>query len=265
MPDLIAVVTTSEKRKGLLLLLQDGPRTWEDVKTALDVTASGMLPQIKILEDEGLIVKEGRLIKLTDVGELIANHLDTFDRTLSVIDSQKKFWLEHDIKALPQEFFMRLGDIKNPQIIESSLEESFEPHVQFLEMIIKSRQVAGISPIVHPIYPRFFLSMAKEGHKVQLILTKNAFNKIKREYYDLLLEGVQFDNAHLSIYDGDLKFAHIVTENFFSISFFTKNGLFDSHQDLVSTDPHAIQWGEDLFSYFSKRSLRVNKEGQYSV
>jgi len=263
MSDLMGIVTTSEKRKNLLILLREGPHPWEEIKTQLNVTASGMLPQIKILEDEGLVVKEGKTFALTDIGRLVASHLEPFDKTLTVIGKQKKFWQEHDFEALPVELLARLGDIKNPQIVEAGMEESFEPHTQFLEMILKSKRVAGLSPIVHPIYPRFFLAVAKEGREVRLILTKTAYDKIKKEYYDLLIEGLQFKNAHLSICEDHVKFAYIVTDSYFCIGMFTKNGIFDSKKDLVSTDPSAVRWGEDLFSHYLKLSLPVNKEGVY--
>ena len=62
MSDLIAIVTTSEKRKTAFNLTTDGPRLWDEIKTQLNVTASGMLPQIKILEDEGLIIKRWKAV-----------------------------------------------------------------------------------------------------------------------------------------------------------------------------------------------------------
>ncbi|MFA4860403.1 helix-turn-helix transcriptional regulator [Methanoregula sp.] len=263
MSDLIAVVTTSEKRKRLLILLRDGPRLWNEIQTQLNVTPSGMLPQIKILEDEGLIFKEGKQFHLTDLGRLVVFHLEPFDKTLKVIDQQKKFWQEHDIEAIPQEFFVRIGEIKNPQILEAGIEESFEPHNQFLEMILQSKKVAGLSPIVHPIYPRFFLTLAQEGHDVQLILTKGAYKKVKKEYYDMLLEALQYKNARLSIYEDDVRFAYIVTDIYFSMSLFMKNGIFDSTRDIVSNDPSAIRYGEDLFSHFLKKSLPVNMDGTF--
>jgi predicted transcriptional regulator len=263
MSDLLAVVTASEKRKNLLILLQDGPQLWDEIKTELDVTASGMLPQIKILEDEGLIVKDGRKLLLTNIGRLVVHHLEPFDKTLNVIDQQKKFWQEHDIEALPYDFFVRLGDIRNPRIIEAGMEDSFEPHNQFLETILRSRKVSGISPIVHPIYPRFFLSLAKQGHSVNLILTKGAYNKIKKEFFDMLIEGLQYDNAHLSIYEEDVRFAYIVTDIYFSMGLFMKSGIFDSTTDVVSNDSSAIRFGEDLFSYYLNKSHPVNKDGLY--
>ncbi|MCK9593152.1 MAG: winged helix-turn-helix domain-containing protein [Methanoregula sp.] len=264
MSDLLAIVTTSEKRKKLLILLDSGPQRWDEIKIQLNVTASGMLPQIKILEEKGLIIKEDKEYSLTDLGRLVVYYLEPFDKTLTVIEQQKKFWQDHDIEAFPRDFFFRIGDLKNPQIIEASTEESFEPHNQFLEMILRSKQVSGISPIVHPVYPKFFLSLAQDGREVQLILTKNAYGKIKKEYHHMLLEGLQFENARLSICEEDVRFAYIVTDIYFSMGLFLKNGIFDSKRDIVSNDPSAIMFGKDLFSYYLKKSHPVNKEGVYS-
>jgi predicted transcriptional regulator len=264
MADLLNIVISSDKRKSLLILLNNGPHTWDEIKTKLNVTASGMLPQIKILEEEGLIVHKGKTYYLTDVAKPIVHYLMPLDDYLDIIESQKQFWQQHDVGALPFEFQIRIGEIKDPKIIETSLEESFEPHSQFLDSILKSNGVAGISPFVHPIYPRFFLSLAQEGRDVRLILTKNAFTKIKKEYYEMLISGLKYDNARLWIYEHDLKFAHIVTDTYFSISLFCRNGIFDSQRDMFSSNPSAIRWGVDLFNHYLRLSSPVNKEGLYS-
>ena len=105
MSNLISIVTSSEKRRGLLILLNNGPKSLEEIKNSLHVTASGVLPQIKILEEEGLIIKEEKRYILTDIGQPVVYHLKPFEDTLAVIDRQKKFLQEHDLKALPHDFF----------------------------------------------------------------------------------------------------------------------------------------------------------------
>ena len=263
MSDLLATVTTSEKRKRLLLLLLGGPRSLDEIKKLLNVTASGMLPQIKILEEEGIVFKENGLYQLTEIGRLIAYHLEQFDRILNVIEEQKKFWQEHDLQALPQDFFFRLGDIKKPRLLEAGFEESFEPHSEFLSMILQSDTVAGISPIVHPIYPRFFLAFAEKGKEVEIILTKKAYDKIKKEYHTMLLKGLQHENARLYICDEAIRFAYIVTDRYFSMGLSMKNGVFDSMRDIVSNEALAVRYGKDLFSYYRAKSHRVNTDGTY--
>jgi predicted transcriptional regulator len=259
--NLLATVTTSEKRKNLLILLLNGPRLWEEIKDTLNVKASGMLPQIKILESEGLVFKEGRQFRLTDSGQIVAFHLEQFDRTLRVIDQQKKYWQEHDIRALPREFFFRLGDLKKTQINEAGTEVSVEPHARSLETILQSRKIFGISPVAHPVFPMLFNTLAQDGREVNLIFSKNAFTKIRKDNYKLIFEALQHENAHLSVYEDEMRFSSIVTEKNLSMELFTKDGLYDSKRDLVSNDPTALKWGEEIFNYFSERSHSIKKDG----
>ncbi|MCX6683337.1 MAG: transcriptional regulator, partial [Methanoregula sp.] len=111
MADLLNVIISSEKRRNHLILLKNGQQTWDEIKTQLNVTATGMLPQIRILEEQGLIVREGKVYSLTELGRLVVHYLEPFDKTLMVIDSQKKFWQEHDIGALPKDLLLRIREL----------------------------------------------------------------------------------------------------------------------------------------------------------
>jgi len=257
MGDLAGILFSSDKRKRLLLLLKSGARTWEEIKTNLEVTASGMLPQIHILEKEGLIIRAGKNYQLSDLGMLIVHYMEPLVSTVESFESNKKFWKEHNIGAIPFEMLKRFSELKNASVIECSMEECFEPHAQFLERIRQSACVKGISPIVHPRYPQFFLEGAKHGKDISLILTSSAFNKIKKEYSAYLEEGLHYENASLYVYHGDIHFAFIVTEQYFSLSLFFHNDVFDSKRDLISTDPPALNWGNDLFSFYRNISEKI--------
>ena len=263
MSDMLATVTTSKKRKRLIILLLRGPRTLLEIKQMLNVTATGMLPQIRILEEAGVIVKEDGCFQLTEIGQIAAHYLEQFDRTLAVLEEKKKFWQEHDILALPREFILRMGDLNKTRLLEARFEDSFDPHTEFLDMILQSNRVAGIVPIIHPKYPQFFLELAKKGMNVQIILTKNAFDKIHNEYFDTLQKGLQYENARLFICDEGIRFAHIITDRYFFISLSLKNGMFDPTKDIVSSESSAIKFGEDLFTYYQVRSRKVKTDGTY--
>jgi predicted transcriptional regulator len=254
MADLLNVIISSEKRKKLLILLQGGLRTWDEIKVQLNVTATGMLPQIKILEEEGLVVRDGKVYSLTDLGRLVVHYLEPFDKTLEVLDRQKKFWQEHDIRALPDEFLLRIGELGNVKVIECGNEEIYMSHSEFPSNIVHSKRVKGIAHIVHPTYPSFFLDLAKKNVDTSLILTKNVFNIVRTKYSTHLSEWLTYPNAHLFVIDEEIKFSTIVTDHYFSISLFYRNGIFDSKRDLVSYDASACVWGEDLFNYYRKRS-----------
>ncbi|KCZ70493.1 hypothetical protein ANME2D_02513, partial [Candidatus Methanoperedens nitroreducens] len=156
MPDLLDIITSSDKRKKILLLLQDGPITLGEIRRTLNFNATGILPQIRILEERNLVRQEGKQYALTGIGQIVAKHLEPLVKTVQVIEQQEEFWREHDLTAIPFQLLMKISELGDTQIIESSIEELFEPHKEFLGNILESRRVMGISPIVHPVYPDFF-------------------------------------------------------------------------------------------------------------
>jgi predicted transcriptional regulator len=261
MGDLLSILTSSEKRKRLVLLLTTGPKNWEEIKEVLDVSATGMLPQIRILEEKHLIRQEDRIYSLTEMGTVLASYLAPLVSTADALEEQYKFWCEHDITAIPMPLLTKIGELRDTRIIEGQIENIYEPHREFLENILLSKRVCGISPLVHPMYPRFFLELAKNGMEISLILTKKAYEKIQNDYELLLREGLGCTNASLYVFDGQVRLAFIVTDRYFSLSLFLKNGIFDAKSDLISANPSARRWGEELFTYFQKQSVKIGGEG----
>jgi len=257
MSDLLNIITSSDKRRSLLLLLQDGPKTIGEIMKVLAFPRTGMLPQIRILEERNLVKREGKKYALTGIGLMIIKRLEPLVKTVEVIEKQELFWQEHDIGSIPPELLMKIDQLGNYQVIESSIEEIYEPHKEFLDNVSKSKKLLGISPIVHPVYPDFFLELARNGTEVSLILTEKAFNKIETEYYDKLARGLDLKNLSFYILDEDIKLACVVSDIFCSISFFLKNGVFDSRKDLMSFDRSSLLWGEELFNYYRERSKKI--------
>jgi predicted transcriptional regulator len=190
------------------------------------------------------------------MGRLIAEFLYPVVKTLRVVDEHEEFWKEHDLEAIPQHLLMRISELGGCKLIKSGIEDLYEPHKEFLDNISRSKIIRGISPIFFPIYPEFFLQQAQKEVEISLILTKNVYDKINREYYDALAQGLSLDNTKIYICD-DMKLACIVTDCFFSLSLFFKNGIFDSQIDLVSFDESALKWGRDLFDYYRNRSVEI--------
>ncbi|SNQ62313.1 conserved hypothetical protein [Candidatus Methanoperedens nitroreducens] len=257
MPDLLNIISTSDKRKKILLLLRDGPKTLGDFRRTLSFTSTGMLPQIRILEERNLVKQEGKQYALTEIGQVVAGHLESLVKTVEAVEKHEEFWREHDVGDIPSHLLMRINELYDTRIIESSTEELFEPSKESLENIINSKKIMGISPIVHPVYPEFYLQLLERETEVSLILTRKAFDKLEKEYNDKLARGLSFKNGSLYISEKDINIVCIATDVFFSISLFFKNGVFDSRQDLISFNKSAILWGEELFNYYKERSVKI--------
>ena len=57
---LLDLILFSEKRKDFLLLLKEGPRNIEEILEKLQVSRTALLPQIKKLKEENLVIHEER-------------------------------------------------------------------------------------------------------------------------------------------------------------------------------------------------------------
>ena len=58
---LLDLILFSEKRKDFLLLLKEGPKSIEEILEKLQVSRTALLPQIKKLKDENLVIHENEM------------------------------------------------------------------------------------------------------------------------------------------------------------------------------------------------------------
>ncbi len=256
MSDLLNVISASDKRRNLLILLNSGPKEWDQIKQTLHVTSTGMLPQVKILEEEHLIERDGKKFYLTPMGKVLTRYMEPLVRTMDIFDKNKKFWHEHNLDAIPEELLIDIRDLGNYQILETADEEIFGIS-EFLDNINRAKTITGISHTVHPRFPDFFLNLAKKEVKMSLILTPGVFKIIREKYQDLLKEGLKYNTSSVYVSKKDIKFSNITTDMYFSLSLFYNNGVFDSKHDVVSYDPSALAWGQRLFCYYLERSEKI--------
>jgi len=258
MNELLSVISASDKRRNLLILLNSGPQEWDDIKRILRVTSTGMLPQIKILEEENLIERDGRKFFLTPIGKVLTTQMEPLVRTMDILDKNRKFWREHDLTVLPYDILLGIGDLGNYTIIENTDEEIFDV-TTFLKNLSTAKTVKGLSHTVHPNFPGFFLDMAKKGVQSSLVFTPNVVKILNEKYPGWIKEFLGCKKTSIYMTKNDLKFSYAVTDSYFSISLFYNTGIFDSKNDVTSRDASAIRWGERIYTHLLKNSEKIQK------
>ena len=256
MADLLSTVISSDKRRNVLLFLQENPKTLDEIKSALDVSATGMLPQLKILENEGLIIHSGRTYSLTTIGKTIVTHLEPFLQTVDVFDSQKKFWREHLLSELPEEILQDIRMLGKYRILETPDEEIFGIRT-FLSNLDGAKELKGLSHTVHPEYPEYFMKLASNGTKLSLFFTPSVYRILLEKYQHLIKDYLDIDTVEAWVTKKDYKFSYAMTDKYFSISIFYANGVFDNKNDIISFDPSARMWGEKIHSYLLTQSEKI--------
>lgn len=256
---LLGLITYSEKRSELLLLLQKEPKTLEEIKDHFKITAPEILPHIRKLENANLIWQDGKRYILTEVGEVVTKSFDRLSRTLKMFEKDAEFWKEHKISYIPEEFRWRLYELGDYKILKGTPTEIFEPHKEFMKNILKSNTIKGVSPIFHPEYPKAFVELAKMGKNVSIITTRDVYTRIAKEYKHELEKFLEY--CTFEICNEKIQVAFTVTDVFLSMGLFLRTGDYDPLKDLISFEKSAIKWGEDLFKYYENRSEKVGLRG----
>jgi len=256
---LIDLAFLSEKRKDVLLLLEEGPKTGDEIKTALNVNSTSIMPQIKKLKEGRLIVQDEKsTYRLSDMGEIVVEKMEPLLDTVRVFEENYDYWTNHDFTAIPEYLLNRIDELGNYFMLEADLNRLFEVPEDFKNNLLESKHINMFLSYFNPLYIEIYSELARKEAEICLILTKPVFERMKKDYYKDLRSLLESKNTEIYICDKDVTLKDVVTERFCSLVLFDKKGKFD-HQRLMSFDESALKWCEELFLYYKKMSKRLER------
>ena len=257
---LLSFLVLSEKREKLLLFLRNGPKTLQGIRDSLDVTSAGIIPEIRKMEEKQLIYQMNREFALTEIGEVVAESMFQFEGVLRIFSENTEFWSKHNISGIPREFSMRLHELGKYEIIKSTTTDILRPQNEYLKNLLNARWMKGVSAVLHPGYPEYVLNLAEKGIPVSIIVTGELLETIKDKCRKELEKGKHYKNVTIMVSDEKIGVCFAVTDFFLSMRFFLKDGTYDFYQNILSFEESAVRFGEDLFSYYKKRSEKIRIE-----
>jgi predicted transcriptional regulator len=257
---LIDLLFMSQKRRDLLLLLKDGGRTIEEIVDILNVTPTGMLPQIKKLKDEFLVIQDEKEYRLTPVAEILAEKMKPLLDTLEVIEENKNFWDNRDLSDLSPAFLKRLNELKPYSIVKPDPDKIFETSPVFLKNIEKSKNILSLFSIFHPALPEIFLKTENKNIKITLIITKRIYERLKNDFEEELKFYLSRKNRHFFVCAHEMKIATLTkTERFMMADFLTWKGDYDQ-ESIMAFEPASLKWAEELIFYYRGNAQEIKGE-----
>ncbi|WP_370572112.1 helix-turn-helix transcriptional regulator [Methanomethylovorans sp.] len=255
---LIDTMLNSEKRKNLLLLLMEGEKDRDQIKTALNVTSTAIIPQIKKLKEAGLVIQEDDNYRLSDMGQVLVENMLPYLNIVEVFEENGEYWLTRNLKGIPWPLLKRLGELGNYLLIEPDLNYLFEFPREFRENIFKSDFVMAFTAYFHPEYPAIYSKLAEQGVNVSLILTPSVLERLQKDYAEQMEKISVYENTEIFVTDEISGLATIVTtDRFLFLCFFNKSSHYD-HRIIMSFDPRALQWSQELFRNYQEKADKLS-------
>lgn len=280
---LIDTLFLSEKRKDLLLFLKEGGKSPDEIKKAFDYPWKSMIPQIKKLAEWDLITYANGNYTLTSMGEIITENMENFLKTLKVHENYRKYWLEHDLAPVPKELLLRIGEIENCTILEPQLPNIYVQHEELIERMKGAERIMAFISVYNPAFFLIYRNFVESGTNMDIIFTQevmdvmmsdispkscafNNDNSILTELKEKYIHEMKhlFDNSGAStfVYRGEEKpLSMIVTDRILSLSLMNTEGKYDN-SIITSSHPSAISWGEELFEYYRRKSVKLNRKDE---
>jgi len=248
----------SEIRTNILLSLLRENKTLAELKAEVAIRDTTILHALKDLEALKLTVKSDRAYCLTNIGIIEALILEDFSSAADVLESFRDFWLLHDITVIPPHFLRRIADLHDSILIRADSLKLTKVHENFLNILLNSTRIKGISPIFHPEFIHVFNQLLSKGATVELILTSQVFEKITAVAESELIEKyLAEEKLKIFLIDEELRLALTVTNNVLSLGLFNLDREYDYNIDLTSSSREALRWGEDLFRHHQKNAKLI--------
>ncbi len=253
---LLDVICASDKRKNVLLLLQNGPQEMDALLKSLDTTRHALLPQMKILKEHHLVSHNRDTCELTIIGKLIVEKMIPLLKKTEVLDIDIDYWGTHDFDFIPSNLLERIGELRNHEIINPPLIELYEVHKTYHE-VKTPEYVYSIGNIFYPNYQSRFTEMIDNKITIHYIVSENLFNKVRYESYEHLKLFLESGYFNLYVYHEKINFLFFTFDDYHLVmNPFKKDGNVDNIYIICNTED-ALNWGKELFDYYLRDSTPI--------
>lgn len=256
---LVNLLLFSEKRKNLLLLLEEKSRSLDEILNVLYIPRVSLLPHIKKLKEDGLILQNGDMYSLSIMGSILIRKVRPLLDAASIFEDNDFYWSYRKLDSVPFHLLKSIGDLKGSQLLEPGLTHGFDLFPELIDHFTGSSKVMLLFSFFHPLIPSFSLELAKKNVQVQLIFSRDSFARFSGDFRGIGEKILEKKNASVLVYTGlplEIPALIAVSDSALLLGFFNKKGKFEG-QYLLNFESRALSWGRDLFEYYREKSEKA--------
>lgn len=243
----------------ILKTVQAGPKKREELRKSLKISISHLSQILKRLEQQHLVKREGETVYILPKGEVLLRAYCVNQRFNKFLQNFGDLINEFDLSDIPDWLISRLYELDSIYVVD--VEGDFlEPHSEFFSALAQTVKVKGYTSVFFREHVDFFLELAEKGVDLEIIVSKEVFNKILTEFPEEFQRGLSLNNVRFYLSKKKFCFAFAVTENILSISFYLRTGVFDYKRDFLCRGDDAVRWGNDLFEFVRNNSELIDMQ-----
>ncbi len=256
---LIDVLFASDKRKKVLLLLQEEPKETETLIKSLETTRQALLPQMKVLEEHYLVNHYEDTYELTTIGKLLVDDMAPLLNTISVFDSDIDYWGTHKLDFIPPALLKRINELEGGMVMTPSFTEMHYLCKELHNYTLKSKSLYGIIMIFSSDYTEILNQLLENDIDVYAIISKDLFHKLLTDDYTTFSHLVKTESFHFFVYSKEMHFVELIYNDYcIFMRLLPTEESFDPKFMLVS-NPTAVKWAHDLFQYYLNYSTPITE------
>ncbi|MCQ6963531.1 hypothetical protein PV02_10580 [Methanolobus chelungpuianus] len=255
---LLDLLFKSERRKNILLLLQDSPMDMEALLRSINSPRQSLLPQLRLLETHYLIAQSDDAYELTSVGRLLMERMKPLLGIVDTLDCDINYWGKHKLDFIPPHLLSRMRDLGICKVITPCLVNLYDINEEFFEKCKTSKSLTIAVTFLYPNFPEIYNAWIDRGVQVTVIVSKGLFEIIRSNYADEFRKLLSGGKLHLLVYNDVMDFVSFGHNDhcaFFRL--FLNTGEYDNNQ-LMCCSPGAVEWARELCEHYRKNSTPVN-------
>jgi len=257
--ELMRLLICSDLRKKLLLALNHGTSSLGGLREATGASSTAAIHALRELEKERLTVQDDkRNYLLTSSGKIVALHVESFVQTVNVITQFGKFWLEHDLSGIPEDFLKNIGCLQKSQVLTSTPTDVFNAFSTFTTLLEDAKVIRGVAPVFTPDLFDTYAKVAAKGTPIELVVTHEVLENMVKLVDRSPLKNSLKAKLKLFVIEQNPRTAFTITDYFFMVGLFRVDGSYDYSDQLLSYSNDGIQWGRELFDRYVQASKEFN-------
>jgi len=253
-------IYSSRLKIQILLTILHNKASLSRLREVTGSTSQALIPKIRSLEKQGLIESVNYEYHLTPLGGVVAMNVEGFVQLMGGINQHHTFFTDHDLSDLPETFLSRISDLYESEAKQDTTTDMFYVYSHYLEILKDAAYIHGISSVASPGLAQFIAEKVVTGIPVELVVNNEVIELLTKEPYSSnMQELIGYPNFSVWITGEKLRVGLTVTDKYLSLGLFKKDtNLYDSSSDIFSSEPCAVEWGENLFRYYKERSTKLD-------